>query len=45
MDPVAEMAQLVVEFQKQVEVLDDDVGQVRKTWNPYVEVQFQVWLE
>ena len=45
MDPVAVRAPLVVEVQNQVEVLGDDVDQVHRTWNPDVEVQFQVWVE
>ena len=34
-----------MEFQKQVEVLDGNVEQVNKMWNPNVAVEFRAWLE
>ena len=42
---MAVRAPLVVEIQNQVEVVDDDVGHVRRTLSPNVEVQFQIGLE
>ena len=45
MGPAVVLVPLVVEVQTRVEVLGDDVDQVHRTWNPDVEVRFQVWVE
>ena len=44
-DPVAVPVPLVVEVQKQVGVLNDDVDQVHRTWDPDVGMQIQVGAE